>query len=65
MLNQPTIEKLHSMKLHGMADAFHAQMETADMPANSDSKSASRCWWTGNGSGKKTGHWRAVFAPRI
>src|SRR6202051_164394 len=31
MLNQPTIEKLHSMKLHGMADAFHAQMETADM----------------------------------
>jgi DNA replication protein DnaC len=31
MLNQPTMEKLHSMKLHGMADAFHAQMETADM----------------------------------
>jgi DNA replication protein DnaC len=30
MLNQPTIEKLHSMKLHGMADAFHAQLETAD-----------------------------------
>lgn len=31
MLNQPTMEKLHAMKLHGMADAFHAQMETADM----------------------------------
>jgi DNA replication protein DnaC len=31
MLNQPTIEKLHAMKLHGMADAFHAQLETADM----------------------------------
>lgn len=31
MLNQPTIEKLHTMKLHGMADAFHAQLETADM----------------------------------
>ena len=30
MLNQPTIEKLHAMKLHGMADAFHAQLETAD-----------------------------------
>jgi DNA replication protein DnaC len=30
MLNQPTIEKLHSMKLYGMADAFHAQLETAD-----------------------------------
>jgi DNA replication protein DnaC len=31
MLNQPTIEKLHAMKLHGMADAFHTQLETADM----------------------------------
>jgi DNA replication protein DnaC len=31
MLNQPTIEKLHTMKLYGMADAFHAQLETTDM----------------------------------
>ncbi len=31
MLNQPTFEKLHAMKLHGMAEAFRAQMETADM----------------------------------
>jgi DNA replication protein DnaC len=31
MLNQPTIEKLYTMKLHGMAEAFQAQMETADM----------------------------------
>ena len=30
MLNQPTIEKLHTMKLYGMADAFRAQIETAD-----------------------------------
>ncbi len=30
MLNQPTIEKLHNMKLHGMADGFRAQLETAD-----------------------------------
>jgi DNA replication protein DnaC len=30
MLNQPTIEKLHTMKLHGMADAFRAQLETAE-----------------------------------
>src|SRR6266851_4734487 len=30
MLNQPTIEKLHAMKLHGMADGFRAQLETAD-----------------------------------
>ena len=30
MLNQPTIEKLQLMKLHGMADAFREQIETAD-----------------------------------
>jgi DNA replication protein DnaC len=31
MLNQPTIEKLHAMKLHGMADGFRSQLETPDM----------------------------------
>src|SRR5688572_17178342 len=30
MLNQPTIEKLQAMKLHGMADAFRQQIETPD-----------------------------------
>jgi DNA replication protein DnaC len=30
MLNQPTIEKLRAMKLHGWADAFREQLETAD-----------------------------------
>lgn len=30
MLNQPTLEKLQTMKLHGMADAFRTQLETAD-----------------------------------
>ena len=30
MLNQPTIEKLQTMKLHGMAEAFREQIETAD-----------------------------------
>ena len=29
MLNQQTIDKLHAMKLHGLADAFRAQLETA------------------------------------
>ena len=28
MLNQQTVEKLHEMKLHGMADAFRVQLET-------------------------------------
>jgi DNA replication protein DnaC len=30
MLNQPTLEKLQTMKLHGMADAFRAQLKTTD-----------------------------------
>jgi DNA replication protein DnaC len=30
MLNQPTLEKLQIMKLHGMAEAFRAQSETID-----------------------------------
>jgi DNA replication protein DnaC len=30
MLNQPTLEKLQIMKLHGMADAFRVQLETTD-----------------------------------
>jgi DNA replication protein DnaC len=29
MLNQPTMEKLHAMKLHGMADAFREQLEAS------------------------------------
>jgi DNA replication protein DnaC len=28
MLNQPTLDKLQAMKLHGMAEAFRAQLET-------------------------------------
>jgi DNA replication protein DnaC len=31
MLNQPTFEKLYGMKLHGMAEALRAQLETPDM----------------------------------
>lgn len=30
MLNQPTLEKLQTMKLHGMAEAFRTQLETTD-----------------------------------
>jgi DNA replication protein DnaC len=30
MLNQPTMEKLHTMKLYGMADAFRMQLETTE-----------------------------------
>ena len=29
MLNEPTLEKLHSMKLFGMAEGFRTQLETA------------------------------------
>ena len=27
MLNQPTLEKLHALRLHGMAEGFRAQSE--------------------------------------
>lgn len=30
MLNQQTVEKLNAMKLYGMAEAFHTQLETTD-----------------------------------
>jgi DNA replication protein DnaC len=30
MLNQPTLEKLQTMKLHGMAEASRTQLKTAD-----------------------------------
>ena len=30
MLNQPTMEKLHAMKLYGLADAFRTQLETTE-----------------------------------
>ena len=30
MLNQPTLDKLQTMKLHGMASAFRLQLETTD-----------------------------------
>jgi DNA replication protein DnaC len=30
MLNQPTLDKLQTMKLHGMANAFRRQLETTD-----------------------------------
>jgi DNA replication protein DnaC len=33
MLNQPTLDKLQTMKLHGMAEAFRAQLETTDTNA--------------------------------
>jgi hypothetical protein len=59
MLNQPTIEKLYTMKLHGMADAFRAQLETTDMSQLSFEERFAivvdqQCF------GRRTVHWRAV-----
>jgi hypothetical protein len=53
MLNQPTMEKLQTMKLHGMAQAFREQYESADASQLS-SKSGSACWWTASGLGRRT-----------
>jgi len=54
MLNQQTIEKLYAMRMRGMADAFTQQQED---PGSTQlaSKSASRCWWTGSGTGVRIG----------
>jgi len=30
MLNEPTMEKLQTMKLYGMVDAFRAQLATSE-----------------------------------
>jgi len=45
MLNQQTIEKLYTMRMRGMADAFTQQQEDPK-PRSSASRNASHCWWT-------------------
>jgi DNA replication protein DnaC len=37
MLNQPTLEKLHALRLHGMAEGFRAQSEQIGDPTLADS----------------------------
>ena len=59
MLMQPTIEKLHSMKLFGMAEAIRRQTEDPEI-SRSASRSAWHCWWISNGTGGKTKPWSAV-----
>ena len=54
MLNQPTIEKLHAMKLYGMADAFREQLQTADSSQLSFEE-PSGCWSITSGPGRKDG----------
>jgi len=59
MLHQPTIEKLHTMKLHGMADAFRAQLETTELHQLSFEERFALLV-DQQGSGKKTGRWHVV-----
>ena len=33
MLNQQTLEKLHALRLHGMAEAFRTQSEQTGSPS--------------------------------
>ena len=61
MLNQPTMEKLHTMKLYGMADAFRTQLETTE----SDQLSFEERFALlvdPRGCGKRIGLWGAVCA---
>jgi len=57
MLNQQTIEKLHAMRMRGMADGIYPAAGRTAKPLSSVSRSASPCWWTVNGTGARTGHW--------
>ena len=57
MLNQPTLEKLQAMKLHGMAESFREQIEEPT-PVSSVSKNTSAYWSTVSGPGKKLAHSR-------
>jgi hypothetical protein len=49
MLNQPTMERLQAMKLHGMAQAFREQYENAD--ASQLTAGSWALWLPATGSG--------------
>jgi len=59
MLNQATLDKLHALRLTGMAEAYQKQLEEPRLAA-STSKSASVCWSTATGRGARTRHSRAA-----
>ena len=57
MLNHQTMEKLHALRLTGMADAYRKQMEDTQT-AGLSLRNASECWWISTGPGAKTRPWR-------
>jgi len=62
MLNQQTIDKLHSMKLHGFADAFRAQLETTEASQLSFEERL-HCSSINSGCGKRTAPWHGGYEP--
>ena len=59
MLQQPMMEKLIAMRLHGMAEALKAQQQDE---AASELSFVERlaCWWISNGTGAKIRRWSGV-----
>ena len=55
MLNQPTLEKLQAMKLHGMAEPSGHKWKPADSSQLSFEERFG-CWSTAVDSGKKIAH---------
>jgi hypothetical protein len=51
---------LNAMELYGMAEAFHAQLETTDASQLS-SKNVLLSSWISNGYGKRIAPWSGVF----
>jgi hypothetical protein len=62
MLNQQTLEKLHTLKLHGMADAFCAQLESADSGQLSFEERFALVV-DQHGSGRRIAPWNGGCAP--
>ena len=66
MLNEPTLEKLHSMKLFGMAEAFRTQLESAACNGLGFEERLALLvdeQWTWRES-PRTGHWRGGCVRR-
>jgi len=56
MLNQATLDKLHALRLTGMAEAYQQQLGEPEARGLT-SKNASVCWSTATGRGVRTRHW--------
>lgn len=63
MLNQPTLDKLATLHLHGMAEAFRTQADPSQRDGLASLSFEERfglCWSIRSGRGGRTAPWRAA-----